>query len=796
MPEDLTSLENAPRSGNPLWQSLAPDLLERSAALVFVADSRGNILHLSDSLCHEMGRSKETLLTLDRVLEALEPDPALRAQFQSTLDALSWETGSQRQIELPVSTREGERRPIHWAFGRFSLQADSVLTAVGSDPRGAWKLRPWLRMHSVILSHLDQAVIVVSPDGRILHWGGSSEQLLGEPEHIRLESTFSTLFPGDSPEVEARALLESVLSQSSFESTRELRRSDGGLLRAELRGWPIPDLQGRVVAALLRVVRAPAPPAESGGNAADATLSSDLLLSLASTSLAALITTDGQGNILSWNRGAERLGARGASRAMGKRLFDDVLSIEGHSWENLSATLIARGSWSGRVQIQRQNGTIALADMEAVASLDRESPDPERSLKGVAFLFMDQTEQASLTNELLFAKQAALTAVLAEGVVYRIEEISACLNPDRRELLQNVSDLRKVFRLVQDNAPRKLLDPVLQSISGQRLERELDSVLYELGEGVHRMARVVEDARRFLDADVEAPKAVRLGELLASAWGLVSHRFPSNIGIQSQLQGVPEVRAVQGPLLRGLCLLLLSCLDSCNRRNVEKSSIRLSAEAKAGWAILDVVDDGEGFGVDVRSSLTDLPYLAARPGIGPLMLGLCKEEIRSAGGSMELGGAPGMGTVIRLSFPLASASAALLLASADGRPVGERIGPVLVLEENDLVRRSIERHLSLRYQVAAHSTLAEVVKAVSEGRFAAAVMGFPRPESYGLALVSRLGEANPLLFRNTVILLPPGIRRTTRDRLESCGVVLLPRSVDSSSLCSLLDRLMSDLWRR
>jgi PAS domain S-box-containing protein len=790
MPDPLAPSVDLNATSNSLLATLTPGLLDLVGALAFVTETDGRLLTLGGPLARHPG---EAPATLEALLSRLLLDTSSVQTLLALVADPSVTDGALTTRELPARTPDGEMRPLQWRLLRRVVDGRALCLGVASDPEGSWKLQPWVRLYSTLLAHVHEAVVGVDPSGAILHWGGRAEERLGESASTRLGRPFSSLFTAPSASALASGLVAEVLGGRPCDVVQELS-ARGGERLFRMRGFPLLDTRGIAVAALFLVDD---PPAVSLPSPEPGELSSaSLLAALGPSSLVAMLTVDADGIVRSWNRGAERLGGCGASRAIGKHVLDEVLVVEGLGWETLSSSLRGRGVYSTKAQVLRPNGTVALADLEAFPLPSAASTAGDSIPLGALLLLVDQTEASALGAELLFAKQAALTAVLAEGVVYRMEEIHTVLNPNRRDLLSNVNDLRRLARLVADGAPRKILDPFLQSLSLPRVERELDAILYEMGEGVHRLRRGVEDARRFLDADVEAPRAVRLGEVLNSAWSLVSHRFPGHVGIQARLDTLPEIRAVQGPLLRAFALLLLACLDSCTRRNSEQSVITFTSELRGGWLALDVVDDGEGFGVDVRSSLQDLSYLAMRPGIGPLMLGLCREEIRSAGGSLELGGAPGMGTVLRLSFPIATASAALLPGQVDGRPVGEPKGPVLVIEENDLVRRSMERYLSLRYQVMAHASANDVLKAVAEGRFAAAIIGFARPEGYGTAIVARLAEANPLLFRNTVILLPPGIRRATRDRLEACGAVLLPRSIDPSSLTTLLERLMSDLWSR
>jgi DNA-binding NtrC family response regulator len=115
---------------------------------------------------------------------------------------------------------------------------------------------------------------------------------------------------------------------------------------------------------------------------------------------------------------------------------------------------------------------------------------------------------------------------------------------------------------------------------------------------------------------------------------------------------------------------------------------------------------------------------------------------------------------------------------------------VLLVEEEELLRRALERHLGEQHHVSSFATMADALTALEGAPFDAAVLAFPRPESFGLRLLGRLAEAAPALARNTVVMVPTGLKAITRDKLVSLGVVILPRPVDFTTLRSVVLRLL------
>ena len=409
-------------------------------------------------------------------------------------------------------------------------------------------------------------------------------------------------------------------------------------------------------------------------------------------------------------------------------------------------------------------------------------------------MLRDLSVRDGLREQLVLAKKAVLKATLVEGMVSGMQELTAVLSPSRPELDADLESLRRLARMATETDSWEQVQAYASSLGIGRLERRLDHALYEWGEGTWRLKRLEEDARLFL-GQREAPRAISVDVVFDSALRLLEHRITGRCSVEVALAHLPPVRAQRGPLLRTFALLLLACIESCSVEGRSGGLVRVLGEQRGERICIRIQDDGDGYGVNIQSRLNDLPYLAEQAGFGCMALGLAREEARLGGGSLDLAGAPGTGTLVTLCLMGAQASAALQPLDLDMDSTRQRRMPVLVVEPDDLLRRAVERRLSAVFQVRTAATVGEVLTPVSEGRFAAAVVGLSHPEGLGLRLLGRLAEANPLLFRNTVILLPAGIRPATRDRLAASGAVLMERSTEPGLLVPLLQRLVSDLTR-
>ena len=762
---------------------LAPLLLEHAGAPVFLVGEQGRLLYVNAAIRRLLGHDPTQAGDLGRLLAAAVPDQDAVDEARAVVWELLERGEGSRQLELTMGTWDGTRSLLRWTFRATRGLEGAYVVAIGKDLTERTKIERWVRMFAQLVGRLHDAVFVTDTQGAILFWGGGSTALLGyEPEQV-MEHNLNTLLVGAEASQLAERLLVECLQPEGIERHIELRRADGGVVRCSLKAGPVRDMHGLAVG--VAFVATPALAVQASTMGAEASPVSPLDDAIARSGLVALVTTDAQGLVLTWNKAAERLGGRGAARAMGKRVLDEVMVVQDLDWNVVASHLQARGRFQqAKVRVVRPNGTVAVASFEAVGLRG-----PDGGTQGGLVMLHDHTEQSNLAEEMLYAKQGALNATFTEGMVHRLESAVAALVPGTHQLARSMQVLGRLATMVTEGRSAEQLQAFAAERQLDSLETAASEDLYELAEGVHQLQRASRDARHFLDASAEAPRAVHLERELDSALDLVRHRLAGRCSVELRLGALPPARAIRGPLLRAFCMALMAAADSCSRSRAKGRCLVVTGGVRDGWVHVAIQDDGEGFGVDVRSRLGDLAYLARQPGIGALMLGLCREELRAAGGNIELDGAPGAGTRLHMGFPAAGASASRNVQS--GR--SETEASVLIIEEDDLLRRALERHLASSFGTAASETVGAVMQQVSEGRYAAAVVGFPRPEGYGLRLMRRLAEANSMMWRNTILLVPPGMRRGTRQALQDSGAVVLPRDTDTGAIITVLARMFAEL---
>ncbi len=766
--------------------------LDVADALVYAARSDGELLFSNQSLQTWSGKETPFPGTIQQLFTTLHP-PGEASLLLREIEQHVMGGDGQMVREVPTVDARGLLHPVRWTLRRWETSCDgeSNIIALGTDLTEKRRLEQWTALQALLLSKVDEAVLAFDETGRTIHWTGGAAGLLGWSARERLDRPFSEIVAGGNGQALQVDLLNDLESPAEGGRTADILKKDGTPMACRIRYWPFPDVHGRPVGAICLVRPENMEPSSStvpcessaeephphdephdhpdGGHLHD-------------SGLVAIITTDKEGRVLTWNRAAQRLGGAGQARAMARRVFDEVLNVQGMQWDQIRNRLESRGQIRERARLYRPNGSVADVELELLPR------KVDGCCIGATILMIDVTDDSFSGRELLYAKQAALKAMLLRGTVDTLEQVTSTLGPAHHELAGRILKFKRHLSVPHVSPDGAGDDPLPERIAESLLDPEMEGVLFELGEGVWRLESLCRDVNAFLDAGAaEAPRALSLETELGVAISMLEPHIKGSSPIELRFSEVQPVRAVRACLLRSICFLVLACLDSCKRGGDRESRIVISTRQLGGWGRIEIIENGEGYGVGIRSRLGDLLYLAGRPGLGPLMLGLANDELRLAGGTMGLEGAPGSGTHIKLTLP--GTRAAVAMQTLRPEDSDARTGLVLLLEEDELARRALERRLSHHLEIATCNTMAEALPMIAEGRFIAAIVGFSWPESLGIRLLQRSAETNFPLFRNTLVLIPPRMDRSSGTSIARMGALPIPRSTPSETIVALLKRL-------
>ncbi len=178
-------------------------------------------------------------------------------------------------------------------------------------------------------------------------------------------------------------------------------------------------------------------------------------------------------------------------------------------------------------------------------------------------------------------------------------------------------------------------------------------------------------------------------------------------------------------------------------------TLRLGLRVDGDAAVLDVADDGVGMDADTRERIFEAFFSTKSEGTG-LGLATVKDLVERHDGRVDVWSEPGRGTTFTIRLPMVPAPAAALRAISSVSGGSGRLR-VLLVEDNDLVRASIQRLIGrLGHDVVAvpdGEIALETIQADPSFRALVSDVAMPGLSGHGLVeALDRLGIRPPTVL--------------------------------------------------
>ncbi|HBY95760.1 MAG TPA: hypothetical protein DEP84_17700 [Chloroflexi bacterium] len=324
----------------------------------------------------------------------------------------------------------------------------------------------------------------------------------------------------------------------------------------------------------------------------------------------AIITTDLEGRVLSWNRGAELIYGWGKDEAIGQiiPMVPDHLREEAYRWMD---QLVQAGKPKYNIETVRSR-----KDGELIPVMVTVSPIRDTSVKVVSLLGIstDMRDKKRLEQELL--RQQRALAVLEER-----ERLARELHDSLGQILGYVN--------TQTQAARELLSRGQTAAVDTHLKR-----LAEVAQDAHA------DVREYI-LSLQTSAASEEG-LLPALEGYLQ-RFSQNSGIQPELIVADELADVEfRPGVKTQVIRIVQEALTNVRKHASAEHVWITFAVTGHETRATIADDGCGF---------DPAHIAARDG-RHFGLRIMRERAEEFGGSIQVLSKPHEGTKVIVAIPL------------------------------------------------------------------------------------------------------------------------------------------------
>jgi signal transduction histidine kinase/ActR/RegA family two-component response regulator len=224
------------------------------------------------------------------------------------------------------------------------------------------------------------------------------------------------------------------------------------------------------------------------------------------------------------------------------------------------------------------------------------------------------------------------------------------------------------------------------------------------------------------------PEKIAVNRLVGDVVGLLNRTLGENIPISLNLDdAVWDVLVDPAQLEASLVNLATNARDAMpqgGRLIITTGNRRLDAEyaathaelAPGDYVMVEVSDSGGGIPPEVMARIFEPFFTTKEPGKGTgLGLSMVFGFVKQSGGHINVYSEVGVGTTFRLYLPRDPADLPAAAEAQAAAPAGGGDETILLVEDNEAVRRIVKRQLdSLGYRVAEASTAAEALERLAD----------------------------------------------------------------------------------
>lgn len=644
----------------------------------------------------------------------------------------------------------------------------------GKDPIES--LSTTRRLQLLIDAIVDYAIYLMDVDGRVLSWNSGARRLKGyEPDEIIGESFSRFYTPEDRAQRLPQRALEAAAAAGRYEMEGWRVRKDGS------RFWALAVLDavygddGEIIG-FAKVTRDLTERQHSQQRLLESERRYRRLIE--SVIDYAIYQIDPNGNVVSWNRGAERIKGYSADEIIGRHfsLFYTEEERAAGIPEKALNTAATFGRYEAEAWRVRKNDSKFFASVVIDAIRDEAG-----QLVGFAKVTRDVTERLETQLALKSAQEQLALSQRMEAV----GQLSGGI----------AHDFNNLMMIVQGNLESAQRN--LRKLEGEHfnLNRSVNNAL----RGARRAAALTSRLLAFSRRQALDPKPLDVNRFLNGTADFLQRSMGETIDIEVVgSAGLWQTELDANHLEAALVNLAINARDampSGGKLTIEASNVFLDEEyARANpevgvgqYVVICVTDTGEGMPPDVLNRAFEPFFTTKEPGHGTgLGLSQVYGFVKQSGGHVKIYSERGQGTTIKLYFPrLVSADAEDENENAEPDARGEQGETILLVEDDKDLRdylADLLRELKYHVLTAADGDAALKVAQRDGIRIDLLLTDIIMPGMNGRELARKLEE----LRRGTPILFMTGYSRNAivhHGRLDA-GVDVLQKPVSQADLAS------------
>ncbi len=403
----------------------------------------------------------------------------------------------------------------------------------------------------------------------------------------------------------------------------------------------------------------------------------------------------------------------------------------------------------------------------------------------------DVSERRRIEAQLLLADRMASMGTLAAGVAHEVN------NPLGYAIANVGFALEELAGLEMDVVPGEgegasALAARLARAGGTI--RRTAEALREARQGGDRVRHIVRDLKTFSRGDDERRGALDVRRVLESSINMAYNEIRHRGRLVKDYGTTPFVEANEARLGQVFLNLLLNAAHAIPEGDVERQSIRVvTFTDEQGRCVVEVSDTGHGIAAENLKRVFD-PFFTTKQGTGTgLGLSICQNIVTAMGGRISVESVAGRGSTFRVTLPCAKDSTlepSHVAPSASPQPLQR--GRVLVIDDEPMMARAVQRLLEAEHDVTATSDPLGAVEQVRSGeRFDAIVCDLMMPTMGGIDVYDAIALVEPQQARRIVFMTGGAFTPRAMQFLESVDNLRIEKPLDRAALRAAIRGQMS-----
>jgi len=402
--------------------------------------------------------------------------------------------------------------------------------------------------------------------------------------------------------------------------------------------------------------------------------------------------------------------------------------------------------------------------------LGRLLPVLEREMREVEV----RRERRKMEEQLTISDRMASLGTLAAGVAHEINNPLAAVCTNLELAVRDVALLAK------------RLGPIAEL-------RELEGEVQDAVTAAERMRNIVRDLRVFSRSEEDRRYALDLHRVLDSALRMALNEIRHRARVVKDYGEIAPVLGTESRLGQVFLNLIVNAAQAIAEGRADANEIRIRTRLERGRVVVEISDTGPGIPEETLSKLFTPFFTTKQNGVGTgLGLVICQRILAAFGGDIGVRSAVGQGTVARVTLPVAQAERSAPDSVAPAPLTRTRRGRILVVDDEELIRRLNSRVLGIEHEVVMVETGREALARIQAGeRFDVVVTDLMMPVMTGMELHAELARYSPHHAERMLFLTGGAFTSQARSFLSKISNPRLEKPFDPQKLRALVNELLS-----